>query len=141
MSFSKDVKRYTDQYRKRLSFVAKTAALDVVNLARVPGPSVAHPTGGDGGRLPIDTSNLQKSMVASLESMPRGPAMGNETKAGDDVTATIIRWRPGETKFWTGWTAEYARNMEARYGFMRHAVQRWDEIVRKAIADAKRKKL
>lgn len=141
MSFASEIAKHTEQYRRRLSFVAKTATLEVVNAARLPGPSVAHPGGGAGGRMPIDTSNLQKSMVASLSGVPTGPTTGNESKSGDDVTATIIRWQPGVTQFWTGWAAYYAREMEYRYGFLRGATERWDEFVSKAVAEAKRKNL
>lgn len=133
MSFARDVQRATDLYRKRLNYVAKAATNVVVDAARL--------SRFDGGRMPIDTSNLQKSMVASLTGMPSGPADGNETKTGDDVIATLIRWQPGVTPFWAGFTANYARAMEAKYGFVRGAAERWDEIVDKAAAEAKAKGL
>lgn len=133
MSFSGAIQKYTDQYRKRMSFVAKTATLDVVNEARKPR--------NDGGRIPILTSNLQKSMIASTKGVPSGPSEGNENKNGDDVSAELIRWKPGEEQFWAGFTAVYARAMEARYGFMRGATERWPELVSKAVAKAKSKNL
>lgn len=141
MSFAADVKRHTEQYRKRLSYVAKTATLEVTNEAQKVGPSVANPTGGKGGRMPVDTAFLRASLVGSTAEMPRGPTDGTGGFEAKPLTAELIRWKPGETKFWAGWTAFYARDMEYRYGFMRGATNRWQEFVRKAIAEAKRKKL
>lgn len=133
MSFSSDIARLTEQYRRRLNYVAKTATLAVCNEARTPT--------AQGGRMPVDTSNLRHSMVASTMGVPSGPSTGNEGKAGDDVAATIIRWQPGQTPFWAGFAAIYARPMEARYGYMRGATERWQDHVNKAVAEAKRKKL
>jgi hypothetical protein len=133
MSFSKDVKRHTDQYRKRLAFVAKTATLNVANDANKVGPSVANPDGGDGGNMPVDTGALRASQVGQPGSMPGD--------GGETVAAALIRWKPGEDEFYVGWYMEYARAMEAKYGFMRLAAQKWDEIVSKAVAQAKSKNL
>lgn len=140
MSFSGDIKKFTDQYSKRLNFVAKTAVQSVINDAQKVGPSVANPDGSGGGRMPVDTSFLRSSLVASTQGMPSGPTDGTPVR-GDPFTAQLIRWRPAETKFWAGWSAFYARNMEYRYGFMRGAVDRWQEFVRAATREAKRKKL
>lgn len=139
--FANQVAAYVEQYRKRLSFVAKTATLSLANDAREQGPSVANPDNSGMGRMPVDTGNLRNSMVASTEGVPSGPSTGNETKKGDDVAAELIRWQPGTTPFWAGFTARYARAMEARYGFMRGAVEKWDDFVAEAVEEAKRKKL
>lgn len=133
VSFSRDIQRITEQYRKRLNYVAKKATNDVIDAARL--------SRFDGGRMPIDTSNLQKSMVASTTGIPSGPSDGNESRTGDDVIATLVRWQPGVTPFWAGFTANYSRAMEAQYGFVRGATERWEEFVDRAAAEAKAKNL
>ena len=119
-SFSDQCASLTEKYRKRLSYTAKTATLAVCNEARLSGPSVANPDGGKGGRMPIDTGNLRASMVAAIGQIPSGPTDGNEAKAGDDVAAQLIRWKPGTTLFYAGFPPKYARAMEYRYRLIRH---------------------
>lgn len=138
MSFSDEVAAHIEKYRKRMAYTAKTATLAVCNDARLSGPSVANPDGGKGGKMPIDTSNLRGSMAASITGIPSGPTDGNE-RNGDEVAAQLIRWKPGQTLFYAGFTAKYARKMEYRYGFMRGAVMKWGELVRKAAAESIRK--
>lgn len=129
--FSQQVYSATEKYRKRLAYVAKTATLDVCNDARDP---IAK-----GGRLPVDTGNLRNSMVASLSGIPSGPTEGNESKTGDDVAAQLVRWKPGQTLFYAGFPPQYARAMEYRYGYMRGAILKWGEYVRKAAKEAQEK--
>jgi len=139
MSFSGDVAAHIEKCRKRLAYTAKTATLAVCNDARIVGPSVANPDANKGGRMPVDTNNLRNSMAASISGIPSGQTEGNEKKTGDDVAAMLIRWKPGQSLFYAGFTANYARQMEYRYGFMRGAVMKWGELVRKAAEESKRK--
>lgn len=139
MGFSDDVRTATEKYRKRLAYTAKTATLDVCNEARLSGPSVANPDGGKGGRMPIDTGNLRNSMVAAIGSIPSGPTTGNENKQGDEVASQLVRWNPGTSLFYAGFTPKYARAMEYRYGFFRGAVLNWHLYVKKAADEAIKK--
>jgi hypothetical protein len=128
MTFSSELDALTEKYRKRMAYAAKTATLEVVNEARQPRSK--------GGRMPVDTSNLRNSMVAAIGTMPSGQTTGNENRVGDPVDAQIIKWVPRDKVFYAGFTAQYSRKMEYKYGFMRGAVMRWGEHVRKAANEA-----
>ena len=103
-----------------------------------------HPLKG-GGRMPIVTGFLRASIQAALGRMPEGPTKneGNKTYAigqqvaGAPVSTVLLKWDPnkGEPLF-IGWTAVYARAMEARYGYLRGATEKWDITVAKAAKQA-----
>lgn len=141
MSFAKDCQKYTGQYRKRLNFVAKDATQRLVNDAQR--------TVAKGGRLRIDTGFLRASIAAKIGGMPSGESSNphgkryseSETAAGTPIAAALIRWRPATETIFIGWTANYARYREYRDGFMRGAVERWPEFVRRAVNEATRKNL
>lgn len=89
--------------------------------------------------MPIDTGFLRASGVASLTGLPSGETTGQPgvtyaegTSIGTPVSATLIRWDPATQQLTFGWTAQYARVMELRYGFQRGAVEQWPEFVRRA---------
>lgn len=101
-----------------------------------------------GGRVPVDTGNLSRSLVASTESMPKTsepPTQGFNVGA---VTALLRNDQP----LWLGYTAVYARRMN--YGmvgsdklgrvynqsgnyFVEGAIAEWPNIVRKAAREIK----
>jgi HK97 gp10 family phage protein len=95
---------------------------------------------GAGGNMPVDTGYLRASIRASTESMPRidpgakAPIIGGVPYNADDVTATIINARLGQTIF-VGYVASYAPYVE--YGtskmppraFVGLAVQQWPATV------------
>lgn len=89
-----------------------------------------------GGRMPVDTGFLINSGHAALNSMPAGESVQPEGYRNTDYDAApvllvINRFQPGD-RFVFGWTANYARSMEARYAFMRMAAQNWTQIVDRA---------
>lgn len=141
MSFAKDCQRHTDQYRKRLNFVAKDAAQRLVNDAQR--------TVAKGGRLRVDTGFLRASIAAKIGGMPSGESSNptgriyteSETSSGVPIAAALIRWKPATETIYIGWVANYARWREYEDGFMRGAVERWDEFVRRAVNAATRKNL
>ena len=141
MSFAKDCQKYTDQYRKRLNFVAKDATQRLVNDAQ---RSVAK-----GGRLRIDTGFLRASIAAKIGGRPSGESSNpeglryseSETASGVTIAASLIRWKPATETIYIGWVANYARWREYEDGFLRGAVERWDEFVRRAVNEATRKNL
>lgn len=65
-----------------------------------------------GGKMPVDTRFLRGSLVASLTGLP--------DEQSQPVELVLLDTRIGDT-IWIGWTANYARAMEARYAFMRSA--------------------
>ena len=69
-------------------------------------------TRGQGGRVPFDTGNLSRSILASTVAMPMtapGPFSGGNVGA---VTATLRFDQP----VWLGYQAKYARRIN--YGFV-----------------------
>ena len=90
-----------------------------------------------GGKMPIDTGFLTNSMMAKIGSLPSGASVKPENYNrmewdSGPVTLVINSMGAGDTIF-IGWTAEYARFMENRFGFMRSASQRWPEFVDESV--------
>jgi len=141
MSFAKDCAKHTEQYRKRLNFVAKDATQRLVNDAQR--------TVAKGGRLRVDTGFLRASIAAKIGGMPSGESSNpdgrryseSETASGVPIAASLIRWKPATEVIYIGWVANYARFREYQDGFMRGAVERWPEFVRRAVNAAARKNL
>lgn len=141
MSFSDDVNRHLEKYRKRLNFVARDSVQRLVNDAQR--------NTAKGGRMRVDTGFLRASIQAKTGSMPSGPS-SNETKriySGDTqadgipIAAALIRWQPAREPIFIGWTANYARWREYQDGFMRGATERWPEFVRRSVKTALEKNL
>jgi hypothetical protein len=132
MSFSKDVKSFTQQYRRRMHFIAKTAVQEMATEASIP---VAQ-----SGRMPVDTSFLRSSLLGAYDGPPQGPTEG-EPIQGSPLAAALIRWDPLKQTFWLGWTAHYATLMNIKYGYRNGAVEKWSMFVAKATREAQAKKL
>ena len=131
--FTDQVSGFGRKSKSNLRAVMRTSVQETV--------SKAQRTRGEGGRLPIVTGFLRATNQAALHSMPRGPTDNPEKKtfrlgtqvAGEPVAATLLRWDPNtRTTLFVGWTAVYARHMEAQYGFLRGAVEVWDVTVAEA---------
>jgi len=129
--FGGDVRRFGIRYQKRLRAVARTSIQDLVEIAQVPK--------GDGGRMPIVTGFLRASIQAALHTMPAGPTQGKKNAkytrqvAGEPVATALLRYDPTTSdRFFVGWTANYARHMDARNSYLSSAVERWDQIVTRA---------
>jgi len=136
--FGAQVEKLAKRYEGRMRAIARTAVQDTVSMAQRPKNS--------GGHMPIQTGFLRASIQAAIHDMPSGPT-GNEgghggrrkfssmeNVAGEPVSVTLLRWHPnnGDPLF-VGWTANYARYMEAKYGFMRLAAGKWESTVKKAV--------
>lgn len=140
--FSATVDRWVRKSKARGEAIFKESAQRTIEMSQEQGPSLKNP-GGGGGRLPVDSGFLRASGQASLSGMPTGPKRAPTGKArydynSDDATLTISRARLGDTIHF-GWTAAYARKMEAKYGFQRSAVQAWRRTVSEVVAEAKRR--
>ena len=105
------------------------------DLARVANTPIAQ-----GGRMPVDTSNLRNSFVASKSGVPGS--------GGSALELVLLDVRLGDS-VWMGWTAAYALRMEygfygadslgrvysqGGYGFMRAAALQWPQIVDRAVS-------
>ena len=141
-SFADQVAAIVNKNIKVLEAVTRQSIQDVVNRAQLQGPSVANPTGGKGGDMPVDTGFLRASAAASLQGWPTGPT-NNPQKlpySWDDngVVTALAALKLGDT-FYFGWTADYAVEMNVRYAFMDKPIQNWKDYVRNnAINAAKR---
>lgn len=102
-----------------------------------------------GGRLPVDTGNLARSLQASAAGMPKtsdSPASGSNLGA---VAATLELHQ----SVWLGYQAVYARrqnygfvgadskgrayNQQGHY-FVEGAIANWQNIVNKAVAELRK---
>jgi len=131
-AFSASVDEHIRKCKLRMNAIVKTAAQAVVEDANTPTAR--------GGRMPVDTSFLRNSIVAAIGNMPQGPADPKVDGVGDvDTVALVIaQMQPGQILY-AGWSANYARPMEARYGFRDAAVQKWPQRVAAAVAEVKRR--
>ena len=110
----------------RLDAVWKTAAQDIAREVQTP---IAK-----SGRLPVDTSYLRNSFAASINSTPSGN--GDSAYSSGPVSIVINRAKIGDQVVF-GWAAQYSIYMEAKYSFVRHAAQNWQQIVNKAAQKVK----
>ncbi len=101
--------------------VGRDATQQVIDDAQLP---VAK-----GGRMRVDTGFLRASGIGSLDGMPTGPSRrGEGQQAAEDVSLILNQMTEGDT-FSFGWTANYAQYREAEDGFLRLAIQRWQDFV------------
>lgn len=114
-----------------LTLAAREAAQDLIAEAQTPGPSATNPYSTGPGRLPVATGYLRASLVAApggqapLETERTGP--GPFFTNGGAVVLALATWKIGE-RLGLYWTANYAKFVEHRTGFVRLAVQNWPQI-------------
>lgn len=104
---------------------------------------VAAQTIPNGGRVPVKTGNLARSVVLSLKP-PVVDAKGVTHTVGQNVSLVLAKLNPGDTVY-IGWTARYARRRnygfvgqdslgrtynETGAGFADAAAAKWPQIVR-----------
>lgn len=140
-SFSATIDSWVADTKERLVAVTRAAVGDVINEAQLPGPSVANPGADKGGKMPIATGFLRASGTSHLNSLPSGPTRGeskelNSYPSADDYTSTPqvgvdLAAMSIDDIFYFGWTAEYARAMNLKYGFVDAAIQNWQSHVSK----------
>lgn len=102
----------------------------------------------EGGRVPIDTGNLSRSLLASTEGMPK---TSDKVPPGSNVGLVAATLRLDQP-VWLGYTAVYSR--VANYGFVgadklgrvynqagnyfvEGAIMKWPELVKKAVEEIK----
>ena len=128
-SFSAQVDDWIAKSERLSMAVLQQATQAVINEANTP---VAK-----GGRMRVDTGFLRNSLKAKIGSMPSGASSpGNWSDA--EVVLTLTRLQPGQV-FYAGWLANYARPREHYDGFLRMAVQKWQEQVDAAARQLKQR--
>lgn len=135
MSFSSDIRRHADKYKKRIRATYRNSVQELgerSNQSRF-----------KGGNTPIDTGFMRASQAYELDQMPRGPTKNESGKKysegeriGKGPVEVLGMWQPGDTVF-IGWSASYSRFMNARFGFATLAAQKWESIVNKNAQKAK----
>lgn len=135
-SFSEQIAAFNRKAESRLRAAARTAVQDTVEEAQT--------VRGRGGRMRVRFGFLRASIAAAIGQMPSGETENPDKRtfdySPDSIAATLLRWDPnsGESIF-VGWTANYARHREAHDGFLRGAVENWDQHVDKAAKEATRR--
>jgi hypothetical protein len=134
MSFAAQVSEWCQQVEGAAEAVFQTAAQMVANEVREPVAS--------GGRMPIDTGNLRRSLMASTAEMPTIKT-GQETFNDSGIELVIAGAELGSTVY-LGFQAAYAARMnygfvgedslgrvynQAGFGFVDAVAQRWPQIV------------
>jgi hypothetical protein len=139
LSFAAQVSEWAKAEQERQEAVFQTAAQEVANEVRTPVAA--------GGRMPIDTGNLRRSLMASTSAMPT--IQEGKTEFQDSGIEMIIAGAElGETVY-LGFQAAYAARMnygfvgtdslgrtynQTGYGFVDAVAQRWPHIVQQAEA-------
>ena len=136
--FAAQVAGFAAKYQKRMRATMREAVQETV--------SQAQQVSAEGGRMRVDTGFLRASLGASVGQMPSGVSVNPDKNSdqkeiysydGTDISMALLGWQPGETLY-VGWTANYARPREARDGFMRGAVEKWDGTVDRVAAKVRK---
>jgi hypothetical protein len=126
--FAASASSFAEKVIRRQTAVYRFSVQDLVRMVLLP---VAK-----GGNMPVKTGNLRRSARASKRGVP-GMTGGREFADGSaEIASTIATLNLGE-RFFLGFQAVYARRMEAKYGFVRLAQQKWRSIVNRNILRVK----
>jgi len=152
--FGKQVEAFVKETELRLRLVLREAVQETVSRAqRVMIRPEASPEailqsaleGGD-GRMPVVTGFLRASILAAIDKIPSGQSdnPGKEKFAvgsyvGEPISVALLKWDPNRDEtLYVGWTAHYAKYVEAHRGFLQGAVELWDVNVKKAVKNVER---
>ena len=134
-SFSEQIAAFNRKAQRRIDAASKTATQETVAQAQT--------VRGRGGRMRVRYGFLRSSLAAAIGRMPSGESENPDNQTfdytPDQIAATLLRWNPATETLFIGWTANYARPREYRDGFLRGAVENWDQNVEKASAEAQRR--
>ena len=132
------VSAWARKQQKRLDAIVIGSAQDLVDEVSK--------TKADGGSMRVKTGFLRASLTASTKKMPsinitaRSPKETSDNSIGfntSEISFEIAGFNPGD-HIYLGFTAAYARPREYHDGFVKRAAQKWNAIVRKNTAKAKR---
>lgn len=128
-NFTTQLDEFVVDTERKVLAVMQTALSDLTRDSNTPKVK--------GGRLPVETGFLRSSAAAAINARPIGDVRGDKkdvyTYDATQVETIIASINAGDT-FYFGWTAEYARLMEARNGFLEGAVMKWQSFVDKAVS-------
>jgi hypothetical protein len=139
MSFAAQISEWAQQTEGAMETVFQEAAQAVANEVRT---AVA-----DGGRMPVRTGNLRRSLMASTSDMPT--IKPEKTTFNDSGLELVIAGAELGSTVYLGFQAAYAARMnygfvgedslgrvynQAGFGFVDAVTQRWPQIVTAAEA-------
>lgn len=134
MSFAAQVSEWCQQVEGAAEAVLQTAAQTVANEVRT---AVA-----EGGRMPVKTGNLRRSLMASTSAMPT--IKPEQTTFSDSGLELVIAGAELGSTVYLGFQAAYAARMnfgfvgedslgrvynQTGFGFVDAVAQRWPQIV------------
>lgn len=131
LSLEAQLDDWCKEVRGRGEAVFKASVQETISIMQRVGPSVANPDASGGGNMPVDTGFLRNSLQVN------GVGGGGEYSEGA-VSLTIGIATLGDT-LTASYSANYAPQMEERYGFVRLAAMQWPQTVRKMIETAKQR--
>lgn len=83
-----------------------------------------------GGNMPVDTGYLINSGHAAINQIPSGTSQPGQAYDFGPSLLVVNSLKVGD-RYVFGWTAKYARFMEAKYAFVRLARMDWKQIVKR----------
>ena len=119
--FSETVSKWVQRVELAQEAVVKEAAQELAE-------DVVSPR-AKGGNMPVDTGFLRNSIAAAVNSIPSGES--SDVFDMQPVILAINKVKAGD-RLVIGFTANYARYMEAKYFFVRHSAQNWPKFVTNA---------
>lgn len=141
MSFAKKVGSWAAQSKERMTAVRRRS---VELLAEEMTNTVPN-----GGRVPFQTGNLARSLLASTGGIPSASDKLSTGSNVGAVTATLELDQP----VWLGYQANYARRMnygfvgadskgrvynQSGYHFVEGAIDAWPQLIDKAVSELKK---
>src|SRR5690625_5227609 len=117
MSFGDQVKSWTAKTQRNMDAVFRAALQDVAHDASIP---IAK-----GANMAVENGNLRNSLEGEVMNLPSSGSL-------DTIALQIARVHVGDT-FYLGWSADYARVMNARYAFRDAAAQKWQKFIDEAV--------
>lgn len=133
-TFDAQVDAWVRQTQARVRAVYRQSVQSVVDQAQTPTFK--------GGNMRVDTGFLRNTGTAALNGLPSGPSSNPNTTQPEwrgESLALVLSRADTDDEVVFGWTANYARVREAQDGFMRLAVQNWDQIVQREARNVRRR--
>ena len=133
-TFTAQVSSWVRKSQQRIDAVFKESAQRVFDEVTT--------TRSEGGNLPIDTGFLRWSFSAAVNKLPTHRITDNPngvqySDRRDEYVLVIAGAQVGKDIIYATFGANYAIHMEAKYGFVRLAAQRWPTIVASVARQAK----
>lgn len=133
-----DPAKWAQQAQARIDAVRRGSAQELAKEMSTTIPN--------GGRVPVKTGNLARSLLGQVGAMPS--VSDSKEFSGQDIGPVLLNWQPGETLY-LGYQAKYARRQnygfvgtdslgrtynQSGFGFVEAAAAKWPTIVERMTA-------